>query len=57
MAHDLTYTEAKNMDIDEMIEYHNHKAMIEDLEAGETMKQWENMPADSRGRAPYRRVD
>jgi len=57
MEHDLTYTEANNMDVDEMLEYHDHKAIIEDMEAEETMKQWYNMPADSRGRAPYRRAE
>jgi len=45
------------MSVEEMIEYHNHKGIMEDLEADSIMKRWYDSPVESRGPAPYKQVD
>ena len=45
------------MSVEEMLEYHSHKAYVEDLEAEEAMDRWYSTPIDVRGLAPFRRAD
>ena len=56
MNHDLTYSEVNEMSVEALCEYHDHKALMHDMEAEAEMEQWRRSSLKTRGRAPYRRV-